>query len=46
MIAIGGDAFLVRVPPIDIDSVLYFLEADGSGRFTHADLRGRLMIKC
>jgi len=46
MTAVGDDAFLVRVPPIDIDSVLYFLEVDGDGRFTHADLRGRLMIKC
>ena len=46
MTAIGDDAFLVRVPPIDIDRVLYFLEADDDGRFTHADLRGRLMIKC
>jgi CubicO group peptidase (beta-lactamase class C family) len=44
--ALGGDAFLVRVPPIDVDSVLYFLESDASGRFTHADLRGRLMTRC
>ena len=46
LVALGDDAFLVRVPPIDVDSVLYFLEADASGRFTHADLRGRLMIRC
>ncbi len=46
MTAIGDDRFLVQVPPIDLDSVLYFLEADASGRFTHADLRSRLMIRC
>jgi CubicO group peptidase (beta-lactamase class C family) len=45
MTAIGDDAFRVLVPPIDIDSVLYFVEADGDGRFTHADLRGRLMMR-
>jgi CubicO group peptidase (beta-lactamase class C family) len=46
MVAIGDDAFLVSVPPIDIDSICSFLEADASGRFTYADLRGRLMIRC
>jgi CubicO group peptidase (beta-lactamase class C family) len=45
MVAIGKDAFRVAVPPIDIDSVCYFLEADTSGRFVYADLRGRLMIR-
>ena len=46
MTALDDDRFLVRVPPIDVDSVLTFLEADASGRFTHADLRGRLLIRC
>lgn len=46
MRTIDDRTFRVHVPPIDIDSVLTFLEADASGRFTHADLRGRLMSKC
>jgi CubicO group peptidase (beta-lactamase class C family) len=46
MIPVGGHVFRVSVPPIDIDSVCYFLEADSFGRFAFADLRGRLMIRC
>jgi CubicO group peptidase (beta-lactamase class C family) len=46
MTAVDDRTFRVPVPPIEIDSVVTFIEADATGRFTHADLRGRLMIRC